>query len=85
MTVTMWIQWLGATMAAGVGGSFILMSYLQSSFISVETFTEHKVQPHPQAVQESRYNEDLRVLRQSIDRNSDKLDKILDKLSSERK
>ena len=76
-----WIQWLGATATAAIAGVFALFSYMHSDFTTSREFRDHQKTVHVGALEEGRYLEDLRDIRKRLDRQDNKLDKILDKLT----
>lgn len=72
-------QWVIASMSAGIGGVFVFLTYVHATFITYDEMITHVSQPHAEAVQESRYNEDIRYLREQITEINRKIDRALQK------
>jgi hypothetical protein len=72
-----WISWIAASVSAGVGGVFVLLTYIHSNFVSAHQLEVHVSQPHKEAVSIDRYNEDIRYLREQITEINRKLDRAI--------
>jgi len=77
MTLAMWFQWIGATTAAAVTGTFLLMSHIDSKtevLVPQAQFQDHK--------EEAR--EVFRDLRKQTENNSRKLDRVIELIMESR-
>ena len=79
MVKEQWLQWLGASAAAGTGGVASVIIYMHSHFVSAEQLQTHVEQPHKGTIEQKQYYQDMRFLRDQIRDINKKLDRALER------
>jgi hypothetical protein len=71
-----WVQWIVASVSAGVGGTFFLLTYVHVNYPTYEVMRQHERQPHNGSISKDRYLEDIRYLREQMTEINRKLDRM---------
>lgn len=75
------IRWIAGSLSAGIGGTFILFTYMNSHFASADDVEKHEAHPNPHTgtVSKERYNADMKYLRDQLTALNSKMDRVLEK------